>query len=250
MPVFNVPLWFLALLVSTELLHYFAGRFLRSDFRLIAGAAGFYAFGYYLNLRIEFFQPNSFFVGSFWFVNEVPVVYAFYLVGVLMRRRGIFLKTISRPVLVAGIAASFLAVLFTFDRNTGPFVYLDAVVIMLSGHGHVLLFPFTALAGSLLLLLLAKASGESRLLMFLGKKHDHPVLPQRCVLSFLQSALGRMGQGEPAGISRCHIRLWNRCNPGQPPAVFPCGRAVFKVLSAIGEPPCGSWAGPQASGLI
>ncbi|MFP4317297.1 MAG: hypothetical protein ACLFQR_13830, partial [Desulfovibrionales bacterium] len=169
MPVFNVPLWFLALLVSTELLHYFAGRFLRSDFRLIAGAAGFYAFGYYLNLRIEFFQPNSFFVGSFWFVNEVPVVYAFYLVGVLMRRRGIFLKTISRPVLVAGIAASFLAVLFTFDRNTGPFVYLDAVVIMLSGHGHVLLFPFTALAGSLLLLLLAKASGESRLLMFLGK---------------------------------------------------------------------------------
>ena len=45
----------------------------------------------------------------------------------------------------------------TYDLNQGPFRLIQAVVILASGHGDVFWFPFTALAGSLLVLFTAKA---------------------------------------------------------------------------------------------
>jgi len=57
----------------------------------------------------------------------------------------------------------------TFDLNQGPFRYLQAVVILLSGHGHVLWFPFTALAGSLMVLALGSVLRGLPWLAFLGQ---------------------------------------------------------------------------------
>ena len=169
LPAFNIPLWFLALLVTTELLHYAVGRFLNSGLRLLAAAVGFYLLGYLLNLEFTLLRLTDLFIGSVWYVNEAPVVYAFYLVGVYLRRRGFLLGPVGPARVWAGIGLSLAAVYLTFDLNQGPFVYLDAVVVLLSGHGNIWLFPFTALAGSLLLILLGKASGECRWVGYLGE---------------------------------------------------------------------------------
>jgi acyltransferase len=163
-PVFNIPLWFMACLVSVELLHYAVGRFLDSTPKLIGAAVLFYLGGYYLTLLVQFIPgPN------FWLMHEALVIYAFYLAGVVMRRESILLGAQPRWRLLLAGAACLLLVLFTYDLNTGPFRLFDAVVIVLSGHGNVLLFPLTALAGSLMLLIAAKSAGANRFLMFMGE---------------------------------------------------------------------------------
>ena len=163
-PVFNIPLWFMACLVSVEILHYAVGRFFDSTAKLLGAAVFFYVGGYYLTLKVQFIPgPN------FWLLHEALVVYAFYLVGVVMRRESILLGAQPRWRLLLVSAVCLLFVVFTYDMNTGPFRFFDAVVIVLSGHGSVLLFPVTALAGSLLLLVLAKSTGANRFFMFMGE---------------------------------------------------------------------------------
>jgi acyltransferase len=163
-PVFNIPLWFMACLVSVEILHFLVGRFLDTTIKLAGAAVLFYVGGYYLTLKVQFIPgPN------FWLVHEALVVYAFYLVGVICRRNEILLGIQARWRLLLATGVCLLIVVFTYDMNTGPFRLFDAVVIVLSGHGNVILFPLTALAGSIMLLLLAKSVGASRFLMFMGE---------------------------------------------------------------------------------
>ena len=163
-PVFNIPLWFMACLVSVEILHFAVGRFLDTNIKLVAAAVLFYVGGYFLKLKINLLGGVT-----YWLMHEALVVYAFYLVGVGMRRNSILLGAQPRWLLLVASAVCLLIVVFTWDMNTGPFQLFQAVVIVLSGHGNILLFPLTALAGSLLLLLLAKSVGANRFLMFLGE---------------------------------------------------------------------------------
>lgn len=164
MPVFNIPLWFLAALFSVELLHHVLGRYLTGTATMLGAAACLYLVGYYLTLDYMFLPGPS-----YWFVLEAPVMYAFYLVGVCLRQSGILERCASRGGLVALAALTALGVWFTYDLNQGPFKVFQAVVIVLSGHGNVFWFPVTALCGSLLLFFLASLPGENRILQYLGK---------------------------------------------------------------------------------
>ena len=76
------------------------------------------------------------------------MVYAFYLLGVLMRRRGVLIAEVGKPILAVGAAAALAGVYFTYDLNQGPFNLIPAVVIVTSGHGHLFWFPLTAIVGS------------------------------------------------------------------------------------------------------
>lgn len=163
-PAFNIPLWFMACLVSVEMLHFFFGRFLNSTFRIGLASIFFYVGGYYLTANIQFLPGHN-----FWFLHEALVVYSFYLVGVLLRRESVLLGAQPRWRLLLASAICLVALVLTWNLNTGPFRMFDAVVIVLSGHGNVLLFPLTALAGSLFILLLAKSAGANRFFMFMGE---------------------------------------------------------------------------------
>ncbi len=163
-PLFNIPLWFLAALFSLELTHRIVGPWLRSDLALCIAAVIAYSGGYLLNLNTAFFPERN-----FWIINEVPVIYAFYLAGVWLRRRA-FLQERASSLKSAVLAAICLAVVcFTYDLNQGPFRMFQAVVILLGAHGHFLLFPLTALAGSIFLLAFAKLFENIRLLSWLGQ---------------------------------------------------------------------------------
>lgn len=163
-PLLNIPLWFVACLVSVECLHRLLRGLLDTTPRILVAALVCYTAGYALNEHFFFFGQGR----SFWLLHEVPVVYAFYLVGVVLGRNRT--QTI---VSIGGALALFLLALgcvqLTFDLNQGPFRYLQAVIILLSGHGHFLWFPFTALAGSILVLALGRVLGQVAPLAFLGR---------------------------------------------------------------------------------
>lgn len=164
LPLFIVPMWFVACLVGVECLHRLLSGFLDGPVRILVAVLVLYVGGYALNERYFFFGLGK----NFWLLHEVPVVYAFYLVGVQLGR----MRVLERAGNVAAVGlflAMLAAVQLTFDLNQGPFRYLQAVVILLSGHGHFLWFPFTALAGSFMVLALGRVFQGVPLLTFMGR---------------------------------------------------------------------------------
>ena len=174
LPLFCVPSWFLLLIFSVEWVHFCTFRFLRkSNALILIGAVIFYLIGYLLNLQFDVFNPlKGRVVGwNYLFIHEAIVMYAFYLVGVYLRRRRFLMGKIPATPLASGAVISLLAVLFTYPLNKGQFSFkiYDAVIIMLSSHGQVLLFPFTALAGCALILFLARLSPSIQTMTWLGR---------------------------------------------------------------------------------
>ncbi len=173
LPLFCVPSWFLMMIFSVELVHYAAFRYLKSDAKILIGAACFYVVGYILNWQIQFLDPTKGRVvgWNYLFIHEAITMYAFYLVGIYMRHKGFFMKKVPAKLWAPAMAAAFLLVLFTYELNTGHFTFapLDAVVIMMASHGHFLWFPFTAIVGSLLLLFLASATPAQKTILWMGR---------------------------------------------------------------------------------
>ena len=174
LPLFCVPSWFILMLFSIELLHYVAFRFLRaSSSAVLIGALLFYVAGYWLNLYFDVFNmAKGRVVGwNYLFVHEAITMYAFYLVGIYLRRNPALIEKLRARLAWAGAVISILIVFFTFGLNTGPFNlnYHDSVVIMFSSHGSFIWFPLTALAGSLFVLFLARCTTPHPIISWMGK---------------------------------------------------------------------------------
>lgn len=174
LPSFCIPSWFLLLIIGVELFHYTVFRFLKdSNTKILMAAIGLYLAGYWLNLKLDLFNPlKGRTVGwNYFFIHEAIVLYAFYLLGIYLRRRQVFVTPMPFRILLPGAVVAFLTVLLTYKLNTGPFnfhVYKD-VVILFSSHGHILLFPFTALAGCALILLCAGMTPTQKTIVWLGQ---------------------------------------------------------------------------------
>lgn len=162
-PLFNIPLWFLGALVSVECCHFWMMR-LGSLRRTGLAAVIMLIIGLAVNSRIFFLEQGL----MFWLVNEVPVAWAFYFLGVVLAQGGV-LDRFSRPALLATVLGTGLVVLLTYNLNEGPFRIIQAVVILLGSHGQPVLFVCTALAGSFLLLALGQLLAGSRILGTIGR---------------------------------------------------------------------------------
>jgi acyltransferase len=162
------------LIIGVELLHFAVFRFLRqSNLRILVAAPIFYLVGYELNLHLDIFNPlKGRIIGwNYFFIHEAVTLYGFYLLGIYLRRKRFLIDKLPTSRLLAGTVVSFLIVLFTYKLNTGPFnfhLYND-VVILFASHGHILLFPLTAVAGCAMILLLAKLSPQQAVLAWLGQ---------------------------------------------------------------------------------
>jgi acyltransferase len=167
LPVFDIPTWFLMCLVSVETIHALLFRFLRnSDLKIAAAVVVSYLAGYALNLRWNFFGDGD----NYWLWNEAITMYAFYLVGVLIARRGVLGLKVPKATLFLAALVSILIVYFTYNLNQGPFrLKLSAVVILAAAHGQIFWFAFTALTGTAAILLLAAAAPQWSWLRFMGQ---------------------------------------------------------------------------------
>jgi len=172
-PIFCVPSWFILMLFTVELLHYGAFRFLKSNSRILIGALIFYVVGYWLNLKLDIVNPlKGRVIGwNYLFIHEAITMYAFYLLGIYLRRKKFLIGKVSLKILVPGAIITFLIVLFTFRLNTGPFNFsvYDAVVIIFASHGNFLWFPVSAVAGSFLILFLAKLTPSQKTVVWMGQ---------------------------------------------------------------------------------
>ena len=174
LPLFCVPSWFLLLIVGVEIVHYAAFRFIKdSNTKIIVAALIFYLVGYFLNLKLDIFNPlKGRTVGwNYFFIHEAITLYSFYLIGIYMRRFGLFSDRLPHKVAGSGALGGTILVWLFYNQNTGPFNFsvYDAVVIIFASHGHILLFPLTALAGSVLILCLASMSKVPKPVVYLGQ---------------------------------------------------------------------------------
>lgn len=174
LPLFCVPSWFLLLIVGIELVHYAAFRFLNdSNAKILVAALVFYIVGYYLNLKLDIFNPlKGRTVGwNYLFIHEAITLYAFYLIGIYLRRHDLFSERLPARVAGPGALGGFIVVLLLYNQNNGPFNFsvYDAVVIIFASHGHILLFAVTALAGCLLILCLAALTKVPKTVCYLGQ---------------------------------------------------------------------------------
>ena len=171
---FCVPSWFLLLIVGLELVDYAGFRFLRkSNARILGAAVLFYLAGYLLNLKLDLFNPlKGRIVGwNYLFIHEAITLYGFYLIGRYLGRQRVPAQRISAKITAPIAVIALFIVFFTYDLNKGPFSFnvYDAVVILFSSHGHILLFPLTALAGCALILCLASLSPSHKTLVWMGQ---------------------------------------------------------------------------------
>ena len=174
LPSFCIPSWFLLLIVGVELFHYGVFRFIKdSNVKILIAAIVLYVAGYWLNLKLDLFNPlKGRIVGwNYLFIHEAIILYPFYLMGICLRRRQIFQNPVSIGILLPGAIVAFLIVLLTYQLNTGPFNFhvYNYVVILFSSHGHILLFPLTAIAGCALILLIAGMTRTQKTIVWLGQ---------------------------------------------------------------------------------
>jgi len=166
-PVFNLPTWFLFCLFTVEVIHFFVSPILSSIKKMLIVAACFYIGGFLLNSYVQFFGTRR--MIAFWFAHEAVVVYAFYLLGIALRKWGYFERMPSLFYAAIGCVAGLLFVYFTYDLNHGPFRFIQAVVIVISNHGHMLWFPATAIVGSLAILFLARLGATNKIFLLIGQ---------------------------------------------------------------------------------
>jgi len=173
-PMFCVPSWFILMLFSVELVHYGAFRFLKSDdIKIAIGAIVFYVLGYWLNLKLDIVNPmKGRVIGwNYLFIQEAITMYAFYLLGVYLRRKKFLMDKMSLTIVVPGVIITFFVVLFTYNLNNGPFNFsaYNAVVIIFASHGNFFWFPLTAVVGSCFILFLAKITPSQKTIVWMGQ---------------------------------------------------------------------------------
>lgn len=172
-PSFCVPSWFLMMIFSVELIHYWASKFLKSDAKIIIGAVVFYVVGYWFNLKLDIFNPLKGRVvwWNYLYIHEAITMYGFYLIGVFLRRRKFMAQKMSPAITIPGAIICFLIVLFTYKLNNGPFNFhvYHAVIILFASHGHFIWFPLTAMAGSFMTLFWARLLPMQKTMVWLGQ---------------------------------------------------------------------------------
>lgn len=171
LPSFNIPTWFLLCIFTVEIIHLVVGRLFNTQLHLIAAMVIFYLAGSWFSTTYDLYNPLKGRLFSYFYLQEAIVVYAFYLFGILLRRNGLFTKDDKAAVQTAlETILLLLVVYFTYDLNKGHFSFhvYDAVVVLFSSHGHLFWFALTAVAGSLLILSLARATRAPRWMNYLG----------------------------------------------------------------------------------
>jgi acyltransferase len=174
LPMFCIPSWFVLMIFSVEIVHYVAFRFLKSsNLKILIGALLFYVAGYWLNLEFDIVNlMKRRLVGyNYLFIHEAITMYAFYLLGIYLRRKQFLMEKVSPKIVIPGVIVMFLIVLFTFKLNNGPFnfSYYNSVVIMFSSHGNFIWFPITAVSGSFFILFLAKVTPSQKTILLIGE---------------------------------------------------------------------------------
>ena len=161
-PMFDFMTWFLVCLFTVESIDFLLRRYIKTNKGLIVATICLYLIGELITLKPKFFTFATGISVDFWYANEALIAYLFYQFGSTLKRSE-FLETKTLPALqIAILIFTGLFFLFTFNLNS-------AVNMAGSRHGNLILFPLTAIAGSLFVILIAKLVPANKIIIFIDQ---------------------------------------------------------------------------------
>ncbi len=174
-PVFNIPTWFLVCIFVVELFHFVCQRSVLKTISPLALCILIYVIGTVAAWYATWLNPLKLlsereFIFPYLMVLEALTGYAFYLFGLSLRSTRWF-ERLNNVGSQFGLALLSLAIVYlTYDLNQGMFILAayDAVIMVGSSHGNPILFPLTAIAGSLTIISMGLLLRRSKTLQFLG----------------------------------------------------------------------------------
>ena len=168
-PLFNEVIWFLACLFSVEVINYLLYPIIRKRRIVLCMAMVlFYVMGWSLSDKAAIINQYIT-IPDYWYIHEALVAYSFYLFGTLIATFSIFHKKMNPYLNVLLLILIPVCVLATFNLNQGPFTVVSVVLLTYGGYGNFLLFPLTAIAGSMCIILASWLMPSLRFMSFLGR---------------------------------------------------------------------------------
>ena len=168
-PQFNTLTWFLACLFSVEVINYLLYPALRKS-RIVMCMAMvlFYVTGWSLSYKADIINQYIT-IPDYWFIKEALVAYSFYLFGNLIAAFPILPKKMNPYLNVFLLLLTATCVFATFNLNNGPFNAFAAPMFVVGRYGNFLLFPLTAIAGSMCIILASRLMPSISFMSFLGR---------------------------------------------------------------------------------
>ena len=170
-PVFNFMTWFLVCLFTVEIIDYLVNKYVISNIKttnlnlnwwFMLAATMSYVIGITVISNQEFFISNTGIGLNFWFLHEAFVAYLFYKFGRVLNNIGIIEKCNS--------LFSNLFMIIAFSTIFWATISLNSRVNMaLSQHGNPIIFPITAISGSLFAIFLARLTPQNSLILWVGR---------------------------------------------------------------------------------
>ena len=169
--IFNVVTWFLACLFSVEVINYLLYPVLhKSRIVLCIAMVLFYIVGWGFSYKAAIInQYINITIPDYWCIHEALVAYSFYLFGNLIATYPIFHKKINPYLNGLLIILTATCVLATFSLNNARFETTHAVMVSSCKYGSFLLFPLTAIAGSMCIIFASRLLPSINFMSFLGR---------------------------------------------------------------------------------
>jgi acyltransferase len=108
-------------------------------------------------------------IPDYWYIHEALVAYSFYLFGNLIAACPIFYKKMNPWLNVFLLLLTATCLFATFNMNNGPFKVHPVSLFVIGGYGSFLLFPLTALAGSICIISASRLIPSFSFMNFLGR---------------------------------------------------------------------------------
>jgi fucose 4-O-acetylase-like acetyltransferase len=168
-PAFNGITWFLACLFSVEVINYSLYPVLRkSRIMLCIAMVLFYIMGWCLSYKAAIINQYIT-IPDYWYLHAALVAYSFYLFGNLIATFPIFHEKVNPYLNGLLFILTAVCVLATFNLNNGPFYTVRVPVVASCEYGNFLLFPLTAIAGSLCIISASRLIPSFSFMSFLGR---------------------------------------------------------------------------------
>jgi acyltransferase len=169
MRTLNGLTWFLACLLSVEVINYLLYPVLRkSRIVLCMAMVLFYITGWSLSYKAAIINQYIT-IPDYWFIHEALVAYSFYLFGNLIATFPIFHEKMNPWLNVFLLLLTVTCLFATFNLNNGPFKVHPVSLFAFGGYGNFLLFPLTAIAGSMCIISASRLMPSFSFMSFLGR---------------------------------------------------------------------------------
>ena len=188
--LFNTVTWFVICLLTVEFYHFWSKRIIRTKgisaaSWLVFSWLAIYPIGCVVIGGLSSFSSwltthpmGHTMVGkllllpsamNIWYLPEALVAYPFYYLGVFLRERGVIDHLPGRRSRGMALAASLSVCLLTYNLNNQLFMRDPRVLMLASYHGNPVLFPLTAIAGSICVIIASSLMPRLRPISFIGR---------------------------------------------------------------------------------